>query len=152
MFEVPRPLGALAEHASVKENLVEIALTTASATEAACLTSSALAAFCDVKRYVWDGSRVLILGGSGGMGTFLVQLAKLSCASSSRPASSGFFIGPCFARPRAASTATRVRSLPFYIVTRESIRESFLVFVVVSKRNLSPSTFLTEMTTMVSAC
>ena len=81
MFEVPRPLGALAEYASVKENLVEIAPTTASAAEAACLTSSALAAFFAVKRYVRDGSRVLILGGSGGVGTFLVQLAKLSCAS-----------------------------------------------------------------------
>eukprot|EP00568_Trieres_chinensis_P002603 CAMPEP_0183303424 /NCGR_PEP_ID=MMETSP0160_2-20130417/8870_1 /TAXON_ID=2839 ORGANISM="Odontella Sinensis, Strain Grunow 1884" /NCGR_SAMPLE_ID=MMETSP0160_2 /ASSEMBLY_ACC=CAM_ASM_000250 /LENGTH=332 /DNA_ID=CAMNT_0025466327 /DNA_START=86 /DNA_END=1084 /DNA_ORIENTATION=- len=80
MFELPRPLGALAEFSVVKENLVELAPSTVSAPEAACLTSSAMSALKAVKKYVKKGCRILILGASGGVGTFLVQLAKNSGA------------------------------------------------------------------------
>mmetsp|Transcript_19933 Transcript_19933/g.37518 ORF Transcript_19933/g.37518 Transcript_19933/m.37518 type:complete len:305 (-) Transcript_19933:80-994(-) len=81
MFELPRPMNALAEYCVVKESLVELAPDSASFAEASCLTSSALSAWNASRRYVKAGSRVLILGGSGGVGTFLIQLAKNAGAS-----------------------------------------------------------------------
>lgn len=81
MFELPRPLNALAEFCSVPEKLVEFAPTSVGAPEASCLTSSAVAALRAVRKFVKVGSRVLVLGGSGGVGTFLVQLARNAGAS-----------------------------------------------------------------------
>jgi len=80
MFESPRPLDGLAEYACVKESLVEWRPASISPAAAACLTSSALFAFRAVQ-HVKTGSRVLILGGSGGVGTFLIQLARNAGAS-----------------------------------------------------------------------
>jgi NADPH:quinone reductase-like Zn-dependent oxidoreductase len=82
MFEIPRPLDGLAEYACAKESLVELVSKESiiSPAEAACLTSSALFAFHAVE-HVKTGSRVLILGGSGGVGTFLIQLARNAGAS-----------------------------------------------------------------------
>jgi NADPH:quinone reductase-like Zn-dependent oxidoreductase len=75
MFESPRPLDGLAEYACAKESLVEMRPDSISPACAASLTSSALAAFHAVQ-HVKRGSRVLILGGSGGVGTFLIQLTR----------------------------------------------------------------------------
>jgi NADPH:quinone reductase-like Zn-dependent oxidoreductase len=81
MFEVPRPLDGLAEYASVDERRVEFAPKQASFAEAACLTSSALAALFAARLYIKENSRIMILGGSGGVGTFMVQLAANAGAS-----------------------------------------------------------------------
>lgn len=76
MFEIPRPLDGLAEYACAKESLVEKIPDAMSFVDAASLTSSALAAYNTAEPFIEAGSRVLILGGSGGVGTFLVQMAK----------------------------------------------------------------------------
>jgi len=81
MFELPRPMNALAEYCSVKENLVELAPASVGAAEASCLTSSAVSALYASQRYIMPGSRVLILGGGGGVGLFLIQFAKSAGAS-----------------------------------------------------------------------
>jgi NADPH:quinone reductase-like Zn-dependent oxidoreductase len=81
MFEPPRPLNALAEYAVVKEKFAEIKPTQISWMDAPCLTSSAVSAFFASKQYITEGSRILILGGSGGVGMFLIQFAKLANAS-----------------------------------------------------------------------
>lgn len=81
MFELPRPLHGLAEFISVKENLAEIAPKNASPVESAALTSSALSAYLAVKKFVKSGHRILVLGGSGGVGAFFIQLAKKEGAS-----------------------------------------------------------------------
>lgn len=75
-FELPRPLNGLAEYISVKEKLVEMAPNSLPLMEAAALPSSALSAMVAAKKYVKPGFRVLILGGSGGVGTYFIQLAK----------------------------------------------------------------------------
>jgi len=75
MFELPRPLDGLAEYVCRKENLVELKPPHASFAEAACLTSSALAALRTVQRHVKENSRILVLGGGGGVGIFLIQMA-----------------------------------------------------------------------------
>jgi len=49
--------------------------------EAAALANSAPRALVAVEQFVRAGDRVLVLGGSGGMGTMLVQLAKRAGAS-----------------------------------------------------------------------
>eukprot|EP00563_Minutocellus_polymorphus_P018579 CAMPEP_0197715630 /NCGR_PEP_ID=MMETSP1434-20131217/753_1 /TAXON_ID=265543 /ORGANISM="Minutocellus polymorphus, Strain CCMP3303" /LENGTH=348 /DNA_ID=CAMNT_0043299803 /DNA_START=45 /DNA_END=1091 /DNA_ORIENTATION=+ len=81
MFEIPRPLDGLAEYACVKEHLVEKIPDDMSFTDAAALTSSALASHNACESFVKPGDRVLILGGSGGCGTFLIQMAKNKGAS-----------------------------------------------------------------------
>ena len=81
MFELPRPLNGLSEFISVKEQLVEFTPKQgATLVEASALPSSALSALLAVKRHVKMGDRVLVLGGSGGVGTFLIQIAKNSNA------------------------------------------------------------------------
>ena len=81
MFEIPRPLDGLAEYACAKESLVEKIPDTISFVDAAALTSSALAAYNTAEAFVKSGDRVLILGGSGGVGTLLIQMAKNKGAS-----------------------------------------------------------------------
>ena len=87
-FELPRPLNGLAEFVSVKEKLVELAPKSVSLMEAAALPSSALSAMVASKKLVRPGDRVLVLGGSGGVGCFLIQLVKnygaeyVACTSS----------------------------------------------------------------------
>ena len=81
MFEIPRPLDGLAEYACVKEHLVEKIPDDMSYVDAAALTSSALASYSASESFIKPGDRVLILGGSGGCGTFLIQMAKNKGAS-----------------------------------------------------------------------
>lgn len=76
MFEIPRPINGLAEYVRVKESLVAKLPESIGAMEGACLTSSAVAAYHCASNYIMKDSRVLILGASGGVGTFLVQMAK----------------------------------------------------------------------------
>lgn len=81
MFAIPRPLDGLAEYACVKEQLVEKIPDDMSFVDAAALTSSALASYNACESFIKAGDRVLILGGSGGCGTFLIQMAKNKSAS-----------------------------------------------------------------------
>ena len=81
MFEIPRPLDGLAEYACVKEHLVEKIPDDMSFVDAAALTSSAIASYNACESFLKPGDRVLILGGSGGCGTFLIQMAKNKGAS-----------------------------------------------------------------------
>lgn len=81
MFEIPRPLDGLAEYACAKENLVEKITDDMSFVDAAALTSSALASYNACESFINPGDRVLIFGGSGGCGTFLIQMAKNKGAS-----------------------------------------------------------------------
>jgi len=81
MFELPRPLNGLAELISVKESLVEVASTNIPLVESSTLTSSALSAMMAANKYCCEGDRVLVLGGSGGVGCFLIQLLKARGAS-----------------------------------------------------------------------
>ena len=76
-FELPRPLNGLAEYISVKEKLIELAPKSVTLMEAAALPSSALSAMVASKKLVRPGDRVLVLGGSGGVGCFFVQLVKI---------------------------------------------------------------------------
>lgn len=81
MFELPRPMNGLAELISVKESLVEVASTDIPLVESCTLTSSALSAMMAANKYCSAGDRVLVLGGSGGVGCFLIQLLKARNAS-----------------------------------------------------------------------
>ena len=81
MFELPRPLNGLAEFMSVRESLVEIAPMSTSPIESATLPSSAFSAMTAAKKFVCPGDRVLVLGGSSGVGTFFIQLATHMGAS-----------------------------------------------------------------------
>lgn len=76
MFELPRPLHGLAEYAIVKEENAEVKPTSITMIQAAALTSSALTAMLAVRQFVKQGDRILVLGGSGGVGTFFLQMAR----------------------------------------------------------------------------
>jgi NADPH:quinone reductase-like Zn-dependent oxidoreductase len=81
MFELPRPLHGLAEYALVKESNAEIMPKSLDMIQASALTSSALAAMLAVEQFVKRGDCILVLGGSGGVSTFFVQLARNAGAS-----------------------------------------------------------------------
>jgi len=81
LFELPRPLNGLAEFIAVEESLVELASTNIPIVESSTLTSSALTAMMAANKYCCKGNRVLVLGGSGGVGCFLIQLLKARGAS-----------------------------------------------------------------------
>lgn len=73
--------GGLAEYALVKSsNCARGPPARLSPAEAAGLSSSGASAV-NISRYVKQGDRVLVIGGSGGVGTFLVQLARARGAS-----------------------------------------------------------------------
>lgn len=77
-FELPGPVGGLAEYRKVKTALSEKFDPTQIAPEKACgLTASALSAKRMVHEFVKAGDRVLVIGGSGGVGTSVLQYAKL---------------------------------------------------------------------------
>lgn len=80
-FDEPKPVGGVAEYRLVKTELSERAPTTITPVEACTLPASAMAAKVLATKYVKRNSRVLILGGSGGVGTFLCQYVKLQGAS-----------------------------------------------------------------------
>jgi len=81
MFELPRPLCGLAEYATVKESNAKLKPPSMTMIQASALTSSALTAMLAAQQYVKPGSRILVLGGSGGVSTFFVQLARNAGAS-----------------------------------------------------------------------
>ena len=77
-FESPRPLHGLAEYIVVDAKRAEkFNDDKISFVDAACLPSSALAAL-NLSTHLSAGDRVMVLGGSGGVGPFLVQLCKLA--------------------------------------------------------------------------
>uniref|UniRef100_A0A7R9WJG4 Enoyl reductase (ER) domain-containing protein n=1 Tax=Pseudictyota dubia TaxID=2749911 RepID=A0A7R9WJG4_9STRA len=80
-FDEPRPLGGLAEYRLVRTDLSERAPTKLSPEQCCGLPASGMAAKLLAERYVQGGDRVLILGGSGGVGTMLCQYVKLRGAS-----------------------------------------------------------------------
>lgn len=76
-FDEPQPHGMCAEYACVKTEFSEkCPPTSIPAVEACTLPASAAAARFVATKYVSQGDRVLILGGSGGLGTFLMQYCK----------------------------------------------------------------------------
>lgn len=80
-FGEPHPVGGAAEFRLVKTSLSERAPTGLSPAEACTLPASAMAAKLLATKFVRPGQRVLILGASGGVGTFLCQFVKLRGAS-----------------------------------------------------------------------
>eukprot|EP00977_Amphora_coffeiformis_P002148 scaffold425_cov175-Amphora_coffeaeformis.AAC.7 len=82
-FELPGPIDGLGEYRKVKVGLPEICPSSI-LPEAACgLPASAMSANCKhiVRDYIQKGDRVLMIGGSGGVGTCGLQYAKLAGAS-----------------------------------------------------------------------
>lgn len=75
------PFNGLAEYAIVQADHAAKKPKNISALEAACIPSSALTAMLAVENFVKKGDRVMVLGGSGGVGTTLVQLTKHAGAS-----------------------------------------------------------------------
>eukprot|EP00978_Attheya_sp_CCMP212_P020187 scaffold57455_cov39-Attheya_sp.AAC.1 len=80
-FDEPQPHGMCAEYACVKTSLSEKCPASIPAIEACTLPASAAAAKLVAERFVKPGNRVLLLGASGGVGTFLCQYVKLQGAS-----------------------------------------------------------------------
>lgn len=76
-FDEPKPNGGVAEYRLVKAELTEHAPKSISAVEACTLPASASAARVVSSKFVKENDRVLILGGSGGVGTFMIQYCKL---------------------------------------------------------------------------
>jgi len=80
IFESPKPLDGLAEYIVVDEKRVEkFNSEKIDFLDAVCLPSSALAAL-NIVSNVMHNDKVMVLGGSGGVGPFLVQLCKLAGA------------------------------------------------------------------------
>lgn len=76
------PVGGLAEYMAVSIASADLAPVNIDAVAAAALPNSAMAAMVIARRArVTAGERVMVLGGSGGVGTALVQLVKDSGAS-----------------------------------------------------------------------
>ena len=80
-FDEPQPHGMAAEYACVKTKLSEKCSQSIPANQACTLPASAAAARLLATKFIKKESRVLILGGSGGLGTFLCQYVKLFGAS-----------------------------------------------------------------------
>lgn len=76
----PPAFGTLAEYVVVGKQAVAPVPDGVSLQDAACLGVAALAAYQSLAPFVKRGDRVLIVGGSGGVGTFAIQFAKaLGC-------------------------------------------------------------------------
>lgn len=80
-FDEPQPHGMCAEYACVKAEFCEKCPASISAIHACTLPASAAAAKLVAEKFVSEGDRVLLLGASGGVGTFLTQYIKLQGAS-----------------------------------------------------------------------
>lgn len=76
-FDEPQPYGMCAEFACVKTRLSEKCPLTIPAIEGCTLPASAAAAKRIAEEFIQDGTRALILGGSGGVGCFICQYAKM---------------------------------------------------------------------------
>ena len=80
-FDEPQPHGMCAQYACVKVSLSEKCPVRIPANDACTLPASAAAARLIAQKFVKPKARVLLLGGSGGLGTFFCQYAKLQGAS-----------------------------------------------------------------------
>lgn len=76
-FDLPYPVGGLGEYLKVKTELCEIVPSSIPATHACTLPASCWVAKKIATQFVHEGDRVLLLGASGGVGTFLCQYVKL---------------------------------------------------------------------------
>lgn len=76
-----RNWGGLAEYALAKSSHCARNPPAGLSSAEAAATSSSGAGAVVISRYVKRGDRVLVIGGSGGVGTFLVQLARIRGAS-----------------------------------------------------------------------
>ncbi|CAM9540861.1 unnamed protein product [Scytosiphon promiscuus] len=76
-----RNWGGLAEYALAKSSQCARNPPTGLSSAEAAATASSGAAAVVISRHVKPGDRVLVIGGSGGVGTFLVQLARVRGAS-----------------------------------------------------------------------
>jgi len=68
--------GACAEYVAISERCVAVMPKTTSYLEAASFPLIALTTVQGIGRYVRDGTKILIIGGSSGVGSFAVQYAK----------------------------------------------------------------------------
>ena len=75
------PEGGLAEYAVVSTALTGIKPAEMSWVDAAAVPASVVAALRIARKWVRDGDRVLVLGGSGGVGSHIVQMLKGNGAS-----------------------------------------------------------------------
>lgn len=75
-FDEPQPHGMCAEYACVKTSLSEHCPASIPASQACTLPASAAAAKLVATKFIKPNDRVLLLGASGGVGTFLCQYAK----------------------------------------------------------------------------
>lgn len=80
-FDEPQPHGMCAEYACVKTHLSEKCPSSIPANEACTLPASAAAAKLIAERFIQKNHRVLVLGASGGVGTFLCQYIQNQGAS-----------------------------------------------------------------------
>jgi NADPH:quinone reductase-like Zn-dependent oxidoreductase len=80
-FDEPQPHGMCAEYACVKTRLSEKCPVCIPAKEACTLPASAAAARLVTQKFIHKNDRVLVLGASGGVGTFLCQYIKNHGAS-----------------------------------------------------------------------
>jgi NADPH:quinone reductase-like Zn-dependent oxidoreductase len=76
-FDEPQPVGGLAEYRIVKTCLTEKCPSSISPVQLCGLPASSQAAKILVRDYVKQGDRVLVIGGSGAVGTSVLQYAKL---------------------------------------------------------------------------
>ncbi|OWM71547.1 hypothetical protein CDL15_Pgr005734 [Punica granatum] len=76
-LENPKQFGTLAELTAVEERLLAIKPQNLSFVEAACIPLALETAYEGLERAgLSTGKSILVLGGSGGIGTFVIQLAK----------------------------------------------------------------------------
>jgi len=75
-FDEPRPQGGLAEYRLVKTELSEKCPSSIPPDVACGLSASSMAAKRVVREFVQPGHRVLIIGGSGAVGTSMIQYAS----------------------------------------------------------------------------
>jgi NADPH:quinone reductase-like Zn-dependent oxidoreductase len=80
-FDEPKPQGGVAEYRKVLIKLTEKCPDTISPIVACGLPASAMAAKRVVTDFVREGHRVLVIGGSGAVGSSAIQYAKLQGAS-----------------------------------------------------------------------
>jgi NADPH:quinone reductase-like Zn-dependent oxidoreductase len=76
-FGFPAQYGALSEYLVCKRSEIAAAPAGMSGEDAACLGVAGLTAYQSIKPYVKEGDSVFINGGSGGVGLFGIQIAKI---------------------------------------------------------------------------
>lgn len=80
-FDEPKPNGGVAEYRLIKSSLTAKCPSSIDPIVACGLPASAMAAKRIVRSYVQKGSRVLVIGGSGAVGSSVIQYCKMYGAS-----------------------------------------------------------------------